>query len=149
MPGPPKPPPYDTLLAAIAGQRQVLGQADADDVGPDAALALLLELVGQGLDRDLAPGRDAARIVVRVLAHRLAAQAPGRTVEVRVPPHVAVQCIEGPRHTRGTPPNTVETDPLTFLRLCTGRVGWADAVTDGRVRASGHRADLSPWLPLR
>jgi putative sterol carrier protein len=70
-------------------------------------------------------------------------------VEVRVPPHVAVQCIEGPRHTRGTPPNVVETDAATWLRLVAGLVTWADAVAAGKVTASGNRADLGPYLPLR
>ena len=65
-----------------------------------------------------------------------------------MPPFTAVQCIEGPRHTRGTPPNVVETDPLTFLRLATGRLAWAEALANGSVRASGNRADLSEQLPL-
>lgn len=92
--------------------------------------------------------RPALGSSVRALAEILAAQAPGRSVEVRVPPFVAVQVIEGPRHTRGTPPNVVETDPITWLRLATGRESFADAVRSGRVRASGTRADLSPHLPL-
>jgi hypothetical protein len=83
-----------------------------------------------------------------VLAEILAAQAPGRSVEVRVPPLVAVQAIDGPRHTRGTPPNVVETDPLTWLRLATGRLAFADAVATGTVRASGARADLTRYLPV-
>jgi len=74
---------------------------------------------------------------------------PGRSVELRVPPHVAVQCIEGPRHTRGTPPNVVETDAATWLRLASGATSWADAVAEGTVVASGNRADLSAHLPLR
>jgi hypothetical protein len=78
----------------------------------------------------------------------LAGRAPGRAVEVRVPPYAAVQCIEGPRHTRGTPPNVVETDPVTWIALAAGRAGWAEAVATGKVRASGPRADLSAWLPL-
>jgi hypothetical protein len=69
-------------------------------------------------------------------------------VEVRIPPFAAVQCIDGPRHTRGTPPAVVETDPVTFLRLATGRLGWAEATTAGRLRLSGLRTDLSPYLPL-
>jgi uncharacterized protein (TIGR03083 family) len=88
---------------------------------------------------------------VRSLAAILAARYPGRSVEVRVPPYAAVQCgigDPGPTHTRGTPPNVVETDPLTFLRLCTGRTAWADAVRAGGVHASGLRADLSAALPL-
>jgi hypothetical protein len=67
---------------------------------------------------------------------------------VRVPPFGAVQCVEGPRHTRGTPPNVVETDAATWLALVTGGLGWGEAVTSGRVRASGSRADLSALLPL-
>jgi hypothetical protein len=70
-------------------------------------------------------------------------------VELRVPPHVAVQCIEGPRHTRGTPPNVVETDAATWLRLVTGALSWAGAVDQGKVSASGNRAVLSAHLPLR
>jgi hypothetical protein len=78
----------------------------------------------------------------------LEALAPGRSVEVRVPPFGAVQCVAGPRHTRGTPPNVVETDALTWVMLATGRTEWPDAVADGAVRASGPRADLSQYLPL-
>jgi hypothetical protein len=59
-----------------------------------------------------------------------------------------VQCLEGPRHTRGTPPNVVETDPLTWIRLAAGRLDWHGAVAGGAVRASGERADLTGWLPL-
>ena len=87
-------------------------------------------------------------LAVRGLAERLADIAPGKHVEVRVPPYTAVQCVEGPRHTRGTPPNVVEADPVAFVELCTGRLAWADACADGRVRSTGGRADLSPWLPL-
>jgi hypothetical protein len=95
-----------------------------------------------------APGRDDVRVAVRYLLEELAARHPGRTVEVRVPPYAAVQCVEGPRHTRGTPPNVVETDPWTWLRLATGRTSWAEAVAAGAVDASGQRADLAPVLPV-
>jgi hypothetical protein len=99
----------------------------------------------QGTDHpDPADLRDATRF----LLEELAARAPGRSVEVRVPPHGAVQCGEGPRHTRGTPPNVVETDPLTWLQLAAGELTWAAAVGSGRVLASGERADLSAYLPL-
>lgn len=91
---------------------------------------------------------DDVRDAVRFLLEELATRAPGSTVEVRVPPHAAVQCVEGPRHTRGTPPNVVEIDPMTWVALATGRVEWADAVAEGHVRASGPRADLSALLPL-
>src|SRR4051812_42454073 len=94
------------------------------------------------------PPRAVVGAAVKTTARWLAQQVPGRSVEVRIPPHVAVQCVEGPRHTRGTPPNVVECDPIAFVELASGRVAWHDAVRDGRVRASGGRADLSALLPL-
>jgi hypothetical protein len=101
------------------------------------------------LDSGVEPDRTTLRAAVRVLLAALAAGAPGRSVEVRVPPYGAIQCIAGPRHTRGTPPNVIETDPLTWLQIATGRVTWADAVDAGRIRASGNRADLGAHLPVR
>jgi hypothetical protein len=100
------------------------------------------------LDAGQTPEPAALRIAVRALLAELAQRAPGRTVEVRVPPFGAVQCVTGPRHTRGTPPNVVEMDPVTWVSLATGRLGWADAVAGGRVLASGVRADLSAHVPL-
>jgi hypothetical protein len=94
------------------------------------------------------PVRAALRAAVRYSLGLLAERVPGRTVEVRVPPFAAVQCVPGPRHTRGTPPNVVETDPLTWLDLASGRLDWAVALASGRVRASGQRADLAGYLPL-
>lgn len=88
---------------------------------------------------------------VRTLADLIAARHPGGSVELRIPPFAAVQCGTGeddPRHTRGTPPNVVECDPLILVRLCIGRLKFADAVRTGAVRASGSRSDLSAWLPL-
>jgi uncharacterized protein (TIGR03083 family) len=90
----------------------------------------------------------AVPVTARGLADLLAARTPGHSVELRVPPYVAVQCVPGPRHTRGTPPSVVETDPTTWWRLATGRTGWADAVATGAVRASGERSDLSGYLPV-
>jgi hypothetical protein len=95
------------------------------------------------------PPRAVVGTAVKTTARWLAQQVPGRSVELRVPPHVAVQCVPGPRHTRGTPPNVIETDAATWLRLATGALSWADALADGRVSASGNRADLSAHLPLR
>ncbi len=92
--------------------------------------------------------RDDLRRATKHLLALLAERAPGHSVEVRVPPFAAVQCIPGARHTRGTPPAVVETDADTWLSLATGQLLWAAAVSDGRVRASGNRSDLSPWLPL-
>ncbi|MDO3703962.1 sterol carrier family protein [Micromonospora sp. C28SCA-DRY-2] len=100
------------------------------------------------LDEGRTPERPVLREAVRALLTALADRAPGRSVEVRVPPYGAVQCISGPRHTRGTPPNVVEMDPRTWLELATGRLTWARAVTEGRVSVSGIRADLSEFLPL-
>src|SRR5688500_20209058 len=94
------------------------------------------------------PPRAVLGAAVKTTARWLAQQVPGRSVELRVPPHVAVQCVEGPRHTRGTPPNVVETDAATWLRLATGQLSWSAAVAEGRVTASGSRADLSHHLPL-
>ena len=88
------------------------------------------------------------RDAVRFLLEELAERAPGRSVEVRVPPYGAVQCVQGPRHTRGTPPNVVEVDPMTWVSLAAGATDWSAAVADGLVHASGERADLSPFLPL-
>ncbi|HQR25870.1 MAG TPA: sterol carrier family protein [Nocardioides sp.] len=88
------------------------------------------------------------RLLTKHFLALLARRAPGRSVEVRVPPYAAVQVIEGVRHTRGTPPAVVELDPDTWIALATGALGWAEAVADGLVRASGERADLAGYLPL-
>ncbi len=96
-----------------------------------------------------APARAELADAVRLTARTLAAVAPGASVEVRVPPFVAVQCIAGPRHTRGTPPNVVETDPRTWLQLATGLVGVAAAADAGRLTLSGPRAgEIAQWLPV-
>ncbi|RAY13639.1 hypothetical protein DPM19_18380 [Actinomadura craniellae] len=115
---------------------------------PAALRAACLDAVLAAWDAGAEPHRPVLKGAVRLLLDRLAAAAPGRSVEVRVPPYAAVQCVEGPRHTRGTPPNVVETDAVTWIGLATGRTGWAEAVADGRVRATGPRADLSGRLPL-
>jgi hypothetical protein len=92
--------------------------------------------------------RSTRATAVRHTLEELGARAPGRSVEVRVPPYGVVQCIAGPTHTRGTPPNVVETDPDTWLALATGTSRWADALGAGRLRTSGTRSDLSALLPL-
>jgi Bacterial SCP ortholog len=107
------------------------------------------EVVGAWLDGEgPEPERQVLARAVRVSLRTLAQLAPGGAVEVRVPPFAAVQCGAGPRHTRGTPPNVVETDPRTWLELATARLTWTDAIAAGRLTASGPRADLSPWLPI-
>jgi hypothetical protein len=96
-----------------------------------------------------APDRDTLAKAVRLTARTLAALAPGASVEVRIPPFVAVQCVAGPRHTRGTPPNVVETDPRTWLLLATGRLPLAEAKATGALTLSGSRAsEIEHWLPL-
>jgi hypothetical protein len=114
-----------------------------DPRGLDSVAAVL-----RALDAEVAPEPDDQRAAARYLLYTLAARHPGRILEVRVPPVAAVQCLPGPVHTRGTPPNVIETDPLTWIRLATGRLGWADAVGSGAVHASGPRADLAPYLPI-
>jgi hypothetical protein len=95
------------------------------------------------------PARAELADAVRLTARTLAAMAPGASVEVRVPPFVAVQCIPGPEHRRGTPPNVVETDPRTWLLLATGLLDAADAEVSGALRLSGARAgEVAQWLPL-
>lgn len=97
---------------------------------------------------DSPQGAAAVAMAVRWTLEELASQHPGRSVEVRVPPYAAVQCIPGPVHRRGTPSNVVETDPATWLGLATGRVPWADAAQAGALRFSGTRADLTAFLPV-
>lgn len=111
---------------------------------PDAGRAALREWQA---DPKRAP-RAVTATAVRWSLEELAARAPGHTVEVRVPPYGVTQCIAGPRHTRGTPPNVVETDAATWLALVTGATTWAQARAAAAVSASGERADLSAHLPL-
>lgn len=94
------------------------------------------------------PARPELAAAVRLSLRTLEQIAPGNSVEVRVPPFAAVQCVTGPRHTRGTPPNVVETDARTWLLLAAGRLTWSEALDRGALTASGTRADISQWLPL-
>ncbi|GAA1023992.1 hypothetical protein Aple_093720 [Acrocarpospora pleiomorpha] len=135
------------IRAALDAQLAELGDppfgGSAAGVGA-ACVAVVLRVYDLGGQ----PLREAARAAVRYSLEELVAVAPGRTVEVRVPPYAAVQCVEGPRHTRGTPPNVVQIEARTWLELATGRTAWGDAIADGRATASGSRADLSAYLPL-
>ena len=115
---------------------------------PDPEGEASVAVVAAALDSAAEPERAALRSAARFLLHRLESASPGRSVEIRVVPVAAVQAVAGPRHTRGTPPNVVETDPLTWFKLATGRLGWDEAVQTGAVRASGARSDLSAFLPL-
>jgi Bacterial SCP ortholog len=111
-------------------------------VADPAAVEAALERLGDGPD-----GSD-LRLLTKHFLALLEQRAPGRSVEVRVPPYAAVQVVEGVRHTRGTPPAVVETDAETWVALATGALTWLDAVAAGRVSASGERTDLSAYLPL-
>jgi Bacterial SCP ortholog len=118
------------------------------DVSPAHNKSESVGVALDALDGGGEPERSVLRDAVRALLAELARTAPGRSVEVRIPPFGAIQCVAGPRHTRGTPPNVVETDPVTWVLVATERVSWADALRDGRLRASGIRTDLTEYLPL-
>ncbi|MBT2585440.1 sterol carrier family protein [Arthrobacter sp. ISL-95] len=94
------------------------------------------------------PSRALIATAVRYSLEEVTARAPGNSVEVRVPPFGVTQCVEGPRHTRGTPPNVIECDAATWLSLVTGRISWGEAVSNHQLTASGLRADLAELLPL-
>lgn len=110
---------------------------------PPADVAALLDDRDTG-DLTTHGERDLVKHFLAVLATRY----PGKSVEVRIPPYAAVQCIEGARHTRGTPPAVVETDATTWIALARGELSFGDALSDGHVRASGERSDLTSRLPL-
>ncbi len=152
-----------SVQTAVASLRDVVAEVDPARVIPtrlapmrfdDFLVTRCVEGVVHGLDlgpfvsAPVDPDAGALRLATRALLAALVAKAPGHTVEVRVPPIAAVQCVEGPRHTRGTPSNVVELDPLTWVQLAAGRLPWADAVADGRVRASGERSNISGLLPV-
>ncbi|MFJ6696896.1 sterol carrier family protein [Streptomyces sp. NPDC091272] len=156
--------PVAELYARVADEvAQVLPGAEDDRIVAtrvgamrfgDFLVTRTVELVVHSDDLARATGlvvpfdRQALAACTRLLADALAVKAPGASTEVRIPPYAVVQCVEGPRHTRGTPPNVVETDPLTWIRLATGRTQWADAIEEAQVRASGERADLVGVLPI-
>ncbi|MFE9252067.1 sterol carrier family protein [Streptomyces sp. NPDC007088] len=160
----PGPAALDSLLAGIDERARTLlpaalpGRLVGTRVGPmvlgDFLVTRCVELVVHSDDLSRATGldvtldRQALAACTRLLADALAVKAPGASTEVRVPPYAVVQCVEGPRHTRGTPPNVVETDPRTWLRLATGRATWDEERRAARISASGERADLSGLLPL-
>lgn len=111
---------------------------------PDAGWAALTEWAQ-------APGSARRSVLAPAVRHTLelvAEEYPGHAVELRVPPYGAVQALPGVRHTRGTPPAVVETDAATWLALACGDLEWSDALTSGRVSASGERSDLAEILPL-
>ncbi|TDD92088.1 sterol carrier family protein [Actinomadura rubrisoli] len=143
--------PRTPLSSAVLNeQRTVLGLPPyGGEEEPAALRRAAFDTVLASIEAGTAePSRPVVQGAVRFLLDRLAEIAPGRSVEVRVPPYAAVQCIDGPHHTRGTPPNVVEMDAAAWIALATGRLAWDDAVAVGKVRASGARADLSEHLPL-
>lgn len=149
------------LLAALdatSGDPVVAGRRGALRLS-DLLVTRVNELVVHSLDlsASLAAVPDVPEVVMdraalgvscRMLTAILAERVPGHTVEVRVPPYSAIQCIDGPRHTRGTPANVVEANAVTWVEVATGRQQWSEAVRAGGVRASGERADLSSYLPV-
>ncbi|MGW5128182.1 sterol carrier family protein [Streptomyces sp. NPDC004069] len=145
---------FTAALAGHPGTRLLDTRAGALPLA-DYVVTRTVELVVHTDDLNAAvPGldipydRQALATATRLLADTLAVRAPGGSTEVRIPPYAVVQCVPGPRHTRGTPPNVVETDPLTWVRLAAGRLAWQDAVAAAAVSASGERADLGGLLPL-
>ena len=129
------------------GRDQPLRLGEQQPGDPAAAVALVEPWLNDPAAAE--PTRAELADAVRTSARTLAQVAPGSSVEVRVPPFVAVQCIEGPRHTRGTPPNVVETNSRTWLLLVTGQLELVDAIDSGMVTASGSRArEIDHWLPL-
>ncbi|MFE6663903.1 sterol carrier family protein [Streptomyces sp. NPDC057697] len=144
---------FDALVPGAADERLLTARVGTMRLA-DFLVTRTVELVVHTDDLNEAAGldipydRQALAACTRLLADALAEKAPGGSVEVRVPPFAVVQCVQGPRHTRGTPPNVVETDPLTWIRLATGRTEWARALDGAKVAASGERADLAALLPL-
>ncbi|MFI9030333.1 sterol carrier family protein [Streptomyces sp. NPDC053560] len=145
---------YAALVPGAADDRLVAVRRPGAMRLVDLLVTRCLELVvhtddlADALGKELPVDRQALAATVRLLADSLATKAPGGSVEVRIPPYAVVQCVEGPRHTRGTPPNVVETAPLTWVRLATGRAEWAVELENATVSASGERADLGPYLPV-
>lgn len=140
--------PCPTRPARPRGCDEFVGESYRPVVSPAHSKSEAVAAALSALDAGEQPQRTTLRDATRELLAALARKAPGRSVEVRVPPFAAVQCVDGPRHTRGTPSNVVETDPLTWLLVSTGRLPWTEAVANGRIRASGIRTDLSAYLPV-
>jgi Bacterial SCP ortholog len=115
---------------------------------PSAELVAVLARIDDATSAGQRPDPDDLRAAVKHFLAVLAVQAPGSSVEVRVPPFAAVQCVQGARHTRGTPPAVVETDAVSWLALARGTLSFDAAVRRAAVRASGERSDLTPYLPL-
>lgn len=136
------------MVGTVGAVRPEFDQ-DVDGTGAGGGRSPVAAAVREWLAGGPAPERAVLRAAVKESLATVAAMAPGRSVELRVPPFGAVQCISGPRHGRGTPPNVVEADPRTWLSLVTGRLTWAEAVDSGALHASGSRAgEVERLLPL-
>lgn len=137
-------------IALDEGRAALAAWQAANALGPDTAdtadTADAADAASPGAGQQVP--RSTLATAVRYSLEEVTARAPGNSVEVRVPPFGVTQCVEGPRHTRGTPPNVIECDAATWLAMVSGQLSWADAVGAGRVAASGLRADLSGLLPL-
>ena len=90
----------------------------------------------------MASDLDLKREVKKIL-NLIKSEVPGKSVELRVPPYGAIQCIAGGNHRRGTPPNTVEMSGQTLIRLINEPSLWITLCESGEVRASGLLSDLS------
>jgi len=134
---------------AVARRRVNVEEGRAALAAWQAAVELSDAAGGAGTAAGTPPSRSLIATAVRYSLEEVTARAPGNSVEVRVPPFGVTQCVEGPRHTRGTPPNVIECDAATWLSLVTGRLSWADAVSNHHLMASGLRADLSELLPFQ
>ncbi|MBV2365953.1 sterol carrier family protein [Streptomonospora nanhaiensis] len=140
---------HAALRTALDTQLAALGLPPyAGPDRPSLVLSACADAVLRARAAGAEPERAAVRAAVRGTLAELAERAPGHSLEVRVPPYGAVQVVEGPRHTRGTPPGVVETDPLTWLALAVGETTWSAETAAGTLSASGVRADLSWLLPL-
>ncbi len=115
-------------------------------INPDVGIAAVGSVIDGSVEREATDPTFAT--AVRYLLESLAELRPGNTVEVRVPPLGATQCIEGPTHRRGTPPNVVEMDAATWFALAVGEMTWQQAAGEGKLIASGSRADISELLPM-
>ena len=141
--------PARRRIETAAGVHALRQWAETQDVGAPSDAS---GEAGEGaVERGSAPtalDRRTLATAVRFTLEELTACAPGRAVEVRVPPHGVTQAVSGTVHRRGTPPSVVETDAATWLAHATGRHRWAEALGSGALHASGERCDLSPYLPL-
>jgi hypothetical protein len=133
----------------IQGRRGPLRLSDLMVTRINEAVVHSLDLSASVPDTAPVPlDRQAIAVSCRMLTGILAERVRGHSVEVRVPPYSAVQCVEGPRHSRGTPPNVVEVEPVAWIEIATGRRSWADALARAELRKSGERADISEHLPV-